>query len=146
MNIEKIKPTIAIAIVLCASPFFLSVLSFFILSRGVFFSLNMWQMIGIGMGICCPILLINSFVAFLINEHDPIPEIPATESQAGKMAATGLISTSLITLCLLVAYFLSLSLKKFYWTLFLSEIGLLIIALIINGIEGRNRKKNQKFN
>jgi amino acid transporter len=85
INLEKIKPTIATAILLCCSNVFIVVLSVFLLNRALFFQLNLWQMLGITVGIPFPFLIANWTAITLGDELEK-----SDDSEVKKWAVSGM--------------------------------------------------------
>jgi len=136
MNIEKIQPNVALAILFCLSSFFITVLSFFLLTRGLFNSLNLWQFVGIGIGLSFPILLLNIIVSSLFED-----EGDGTDAHLANLGSGGVVTSIILTSCLLISYWQSFTLKTYYWIVFFVEVALLIVAFINNRIEHKKKKK-----
>ena len=135
MNIEKIQPTIALSIVCCIAPVLIISLSFFLLSRELFYSLNLSQFIGIAGGITVPVLIFNSFcVAQFSNKKVDKDDMP------GSYGIGGMCACILLTICLLISYWQAYSLKTYFWMFFWVEIAFLILAIIVGSIENSPNK------
>lgn len=126
MNIEKIQPSVAFTIVGCLSPLFLNFLAFFLLSPDLFHSLNLWQFIGVGIGISMPIILLSGYSVSCI------PADNKTNAKMEHFGLGGIFSCGMLTIALLISYWCMLSLKTYYLIVFLLEVLFFIIALITN--------------
>src|SRR5258706_12959073 len=101
INFEKLKPTVASVILICLTDFFLVIMSFFLLARQTFYSLNLWQVTGLGLGIFCPILVLNGLSVFVFTEKkNRNPD--SREMQ--RWASGGIISFFFLNLALLISY------------------------------------------
>jgi hypothetical protein len=129
MNIEKIKPTIATSIITRLSVFFLVILSFFLLARNLFITLDIPRLIGVAIGISLPIIFFNVFIyfGFIYGRKD---DKDKEDQEVYGISAGGSIAIFVFVPCLLLSYFFSLHIQTFYWRLFVVEIALSIIALI----------------
>lgn len=115
MNIEKIKPTVATTIVNCVGLFSIVILSFFLLNRPLFFVLNLWQLVAIGLGLSIPILALYTFIMSISSNRtketdDDIMRILSGASLSGMF---------IMTLLLFISYLIGLSLKTYYCIFFI---------------------------
>jgi len=138
MDLEKIKPSIATTIVLCVSVFFLVVLSFFLLSRRIFISLDNLKLTGVCLGISLAILALNRCWVSLLTDETP----NQTEKEVEEDELTQIVVSSFCALVvlggnLLYCYYYSISIKGCYWRLFFTDNMVFIIIFISKKIVRR---------
>ncbi len=122
MNIEKIKPPVAVLIVGYCSIFFEVLLSFFLLSRPLFYSLSTTQLAGIGLGISIPIAFINYGLWATFMELDYNTSENKDENEINSLFGGLLLTFLIFNMLLLVSYAAAITIKEFYWLLAGSEI------------------------
>lgn len=140
MNLEKLKPSVASTIVYCFGIFFLVVVAIFLLNRPLFFTLNMWQMIGIGVGISIPILVVNTFI---LDTSDASDKKRTDEDRLKILSGAALTGIFFLTFILLIFYWTSEGLKFYFTTVVVTQLAALIWASI--SAELRKRKKNKSL-
>lgn len=125
MNIEKLKPTVATTLVCCLGVFFITVLSFFLLNRPLFFILNSWQITGIGIGLAIPILIVSFLILTIGRNYTQNDEATPKYVYGAALFANFIMSIALIT-----CYLISTSLKTYFVSLFCINAFFVFIANI----------------
>lgn len=137
INLEKLKPSIATAIILSTSNFFTVILTFFLLDRNLFLSLNLWQLIGIGLGICCPMLIMNGMSTFEFEEKDNLEE-----REIKRWARSGFVTFFVTNTVLLISYKFSLSIAFNYWLIVALNSGMFIGSIFRPSRIFKKRQRN----
>jgi glucan phosphoethanolaminetransferase (alkaline phosphatase superfamily) len=134
INLEKIKPTNATVIFLCVFNVFIFAFAVFLLSGSLFFSLNLWQIIVISVGLSGAFLFTN-LIVFSINNWPRLPQVDARDpmqaekAQAALWATTGLLTDFVILISLLISYLIDFGLRQMILLTFAMDF-LLIVFLI----------------
>jgi uncharacterized protein YacL len=137
MNIEKLKPTVATTLVCCLGVFFITVLPFFLLNRTLFFTLNSWQLTGIGIGLAIPILIV-SFLILTIGRNYTQNE----EATPKYVYGSALFANFIMSIVLVICYLISTSLKTYFVSLFCINAFFVFIASIASP---GNRKSTNNY-
>ncbi|MBS1653284.1 MAG: hypothetical protein JSU05_00440 [Bacteroidetes bacterium] len=141
-SIDKLRPTIATVIIVCLASFFNIVLTFFLLDRPLFYLLNVWQLVGIGIGISLPILILNGIN--YLNGSEKMNSVKGDAKEVNKWAGGGLLSLFVLNLALLISYYYSVPLKTHFWRLTILEVVIFFIFMIPNRRKAPASGKNTK--
>jgi hypothetical protein len=105
-------------------------LMIFLLNRGLFMRLDIARLIGIGIGLTAPVLLVNAFAVAGFEESAANKEEERAEGVWWGLSA--FITIGLISIISLFGYAYHLRLYKALWILFWTELGLVTLASIIS--------------
>lgn len=142
-EIWKLKPTKAATIILCCSNVFIVFVSIFLLNRTLFLSLNLWQLLGICLGITCPSLAaLSVFFGLLNQEEDSF--IDKDERETKRWAFAGFAGTILLSINLLFSYWTKDSLKFYFATVAGAESIVIIFALVGDHFKKQKKAKPTK--
>lgn len=79
ISIEKLKPTAATAIIITLSVFFSITLSFFLLNRPLFLSLDLVRLTAVCIGLSLAVIILNFFIVWfllVVTEEPAEPDDP----------------------------------------------------------------------
>jgi hypothetical protein len=140
ISLEKLKPTKAVGIILAISQLSVVFLSIFLLNRPLFLSLDLWQLLGISIGITAPSLFCFAIFYTLVFKSVEIPT-DKEEREAMRWTFAGYLGTPLWAMGLFYCYLIKLPLKHFCTGMVISHI-LLVLASILIGYKREQKKKN----
>jgi hypothetical protein len=132
MNIEKIRSSVAVAIIACAAVPFIIALSIFTMHRELFMSITWWMLLIISIGISFPCLLAIYLMLFFFEMRlfKNFPDEKKFDSlQVLNWTIAGIIASSLISINLFWLTYMAYSLR-----VFLIVIAIFHFALALTGI------------
>lgn len=141
INLEKLKPTKAVGIILSISQISVILLAIFLLNRPLFLLLNLWQLLGVCIGIASPSLFAFSIFYTLAFTIDEVPR-DKDEREAIRWTFAGYMGTPIWAVGLLLSYLLELPLRQFCIAMVIGHGLLVITAVLIGFIRDKKKKKS----
>lgn len=104
MNLEKLKPNVAVAIGFCCAVPVSIMFMIFLFDRPLFMSLDLWRLLIVGIGLSIPVLMLGYL---LVLENDPNPNEEITDQERIQFwAGAGLSGVSIVNILIAANIFI----------------------------------------